>query len=123
YRSIATDKAVFPRGCLAFVKTKMPFLRGQAISDQNFDSFALDQDTGGAIRSAGRTDVFAGTGPEAELLAGRTNAEGRLYYIFVKEPAAVSSSDGQAGTSVARSAASPKYPTLYQGSGRKYRDD
>jgi membrane-bound lytic murein transglycosylase A len=127
YRSIATDKAVFPRGCLAFVKTTMPFLRGQAISVQNFHSFALDQDTGGAIRSAGRTDIFAGTGPEAELLAGRTNAEGKLYYIFVKEPAPVVSSDGQspAGSKkpVARSAANPRSPTLYQGSGRRYRDD
>jgi membrane-bound lytic murein transglycosylase A len=55
------------------------------LSYRKFESFALDQDTGGAIRSAGRADIFVGTGPEAEILAGRTQAEGRLYYIFVKD--------------------------------------
>jgi membrane-bound lytic murein transglycosylase A len=86
YRSIATDKSVFPRGCLSFMKTNVPtFKQGGILSYRKFESFALDQDTGGAIRSAGRADIFVGTGPEAEILAGRTQAEGRLYYIFVKD--------------------------------------
>ena len=38
----------------------------------------------GAIRAAGRCDVFMGTGPEVGELAGRTLAEGKLFYIFVK---------------------------------------
>ena len=44
----------------------------------------VDQDTGGAIRAAGRSDIFMGMGPKAETLAGRTLAEGRLYYFFLK---------------------------------------
>jgi len=96
YRSIATDKTVFPRGCIGFVKTTVPFLRdNRTVSYQKFRSFALDQDTGGAIRSAGRADLFIGTGPVAEFLAGRTQAEGNLYYIFVKAPAELSSLDAE----------------------------
>ena len=49
-----------------------------------FYSYALDQDTGGAIRSAGRCDIYMGVGPEAMLLAGRTRAEGKLYYLAIK---------------------------------------
>lgn len=78
YATIATDKAVFPAGATAFLKTSLPD-RG------DYAGFALDQDTGGAIRSAGRADLFIGTGPEAERLAGTIGSEGRLYYLFVKE--------------------------------------
>jgi len=99
YRSIATDKTVFPRGCVAFVRTTVPFLRdSRIVSYRKFRSFALDQDTGGAIRSAGRADLFIGTGPEAEFLAGRTKAEGNLYYVFAKEPAELSSLDAEPPT-------------------------
>ena len=48
------------------------------------DGFALDHDRGSAIRLAGRADVYMGIGPRAELLAGHTMSEGRLYYVFVK---------------------------------------
>jgi membrane-bound lytic murein transglycosylase A len=71
-RSIATDKAVFPRAAMAYVVSEP--MRG----------FALDQDTGGAIRSAGRCDLFLGSGPEAESRAGRLHHVGRLYYVFAK---------------------------------------
>jgi membrane-bound lytic murein transglycosylase A len=86
-RSIATDKAVFPRAALAFADTQIPVRtpdgRYQAAP---FKQFVLDQDTGGAIRSAGRTDIFFGTGPEAEDIAGHTQYEGKLFYVFLKEP-------------------------------------
>ena len=36
------------------------------------------------IRSAGRCDVYMGVGDDALLLAGRTRAEGKLYYLAVK---------------------------------------
>jgi membrane-bound lytic murein transglycosylase A len=81
--SLATDKAVFPAGALAFLRTTLP-------GEGAVSRFALDQDTGGAIRSAGRADYFIGTGPEAEALAGTIGAEGRLYYLFLK-------ADGGAG--------------------------
>jgi membrane-bound lytic murein transglycosylase A len=83
--SIATDKAVFPRAALAFAVTSIP---QSSVAPQAFSSFLLDQDTGGAIRSAGRCDIFYGSGPDAELRAGHTQNEGRLYYVFVKETGA-----------------------------------
>ena len=85
-RTIATDKGVFPRGGVAFAVTKLPAMNGgKREGDRPFTQFILDQDTGGGIRSAGRADIFLGTGPEAEATAGTVADEGRLYYIFVKE--------------------------------------
>lgn len=84
YRTIATDKAVFPRGALSFVNTKVPAPYDGDLVNAPFASFVLDQDTGGAIRAAGRCDIFFGTGSEAQGLAGRTYAEGQLYYVFLK---------------------------------------
>jgi membrane-bound lytic murein transglycosylase A len=85
FRSVATDKQVFPRACLAFVNTTLPMAYEGSVVQAPFASFALDQDTGGAIRAAGRCDVFMGIGPAAEAVAGRTGAEGTLYYVFVRE--------------------------------------
>lgn len=85
-RTIATDKGVFPRGAIAFADTMKPNLSEVgAIEKRPFRSFVLDQDTGGAIRSAGRCDLFMGTGPDAERLAGHTRSEGKLYYLFLKD--------------------------------------
>ncbi len=86
YRSIATDKKVFPRACLAFVKTTLPVAAaGGQVAQQPYAGFACDQDTGGAIRAAGKCDIYMGVGSQAEALAGRTAAEGKLYYIFIKQ--------------------------------------
>ncbi len=81
YRTLATDKKVFPRGGITFSETVVPDLSGAM---QPYTSFGVDQDTGGAIRSAGRADIFLGTGPEAERIAGGTHAEGRLYYLYLR---------------------------------------
>jgi membrane-bound lytic murein transglycosylase A len=86
WHTIATDRNrkddVFPRAGIAFVKSKIAKTPGGPANE--FGGFVCDQDRGGAIRSAGRADIFLGTGPEAELLAGQTKAEGRLYYVFLK---------------------------------------
>jgi membrane-bound lytic murein transglycosylase A len=85
HRTIATDKSVFPRGLIAYCVTKVPQMRTRdQVTMEPFYSFALDQDTGGAIRSAGRCDIYMGVGDDALLLAGRTRAEGKLYYLAVK---------------------------------------
>ncbi|MEN6422249.1 MAG: MltA domain-containing protein [Smithella sp.] len=73
-RTIATDKSINPRAMFAFAAVDLDAPVG----------FALDQDTGGAIRAAGRCDVYMGVGEQAGELAGRTYREGRLYYLFVK---------------------------------------
>ena len=46
----------------------------------------LDQDTGGAIRAAGRYDIYFGVGDAAERIAGGQYAGGELNYLAVKEP-------------------------------------
>jgi membrane-bound lytic murein transglycosylase A len=85
YRTVATDKTIFPRGLLAYVVTKTPKMQAKdKVSLEPFYSFVLDQDAGIAIRAAGRSDIYMGVGPEALLLAGRTRSEGKLYYLAVK---------------------------------------
>ncbi len=81
--SIATDKSVYPRAAMAMVVADIPITSAQ--DDGLVHQFALDQDTGGAIRAAGRCDVYMGVGPAAEARAGRTLAEGDLYYVFAKQ--------------------------------------
>ncbi len=83
-RTIATDKSIFPRACLAFISTTLPRASGGQITNQLYSGFALDQDTGGAIRAAGRCDIYMGVGDSAGKLAGHTYQEGKLYYLFLK---------------------------------------
>jgi len=83
-RTIATDKTVYPRACLAFVQAALPRRVGDRVVALPYEGFALDQDTGGAIRAPGRCDIYIGVGDEAGDLAGRTQTEGRLYYLFLK---------------------------------------
>ncbi len=83
-RTIATDKSIFPRGCLSFISTNLPQLRGTSVLTQPYTGFVLDQDTGGAIRAPGRCDIYMGQGDTAGELAGRTYQEGKLYYLFLK---------------------------------------
>ncbi|HOA72750.1 MAG TPA: MltA domain-containing protein [Phycisphaerae bacterium] len=85
YYSIATDKDIYPRACVSYMMTHLPARTSDGrITNHQYAGFAMDQDAGGAIRAAGRCDVFLGTGPEVGELAGRTYSEGQLYYIFVK---------------------------------------
>jgi membrane-bound lytic murein transglycosylase A len=88
YYSLATDKQVFPRACLGYVETALPTPQSGSAQPADYAGFMLDQDTGGAIRAAGRADIYLGIGASAEALAGRTGAEGKLYYLFVAEPSA-----------------------------------
>jgi membrane-bound lytic murein transglycosylase A len=90
-RSIATDKSIYPRACIALVKTRLPRPVGTEVSKRPYIGFALDQDTGGAIRAPGRCDVYMGVGEQAEKMAGQVYEEGKLYYIFVKPELMVSS--------------------------------
>jgi membrane-bound lytic murein transglycosylase A len=82
-RSVATDKTLFPRAALVWVEAEVPASIDGA--PEPFRRFLFDQDTGGAIRSAGRADLYLGIGREAEGRAGRTRSEGQLYYFFAKE--------------------------------------
>jgi membrane-bound lytic murein transglycosylase A len=86
-RSIATDSQLHPRGGLAFLETTRPRLdqNGQPVGQDPLRRWVLNQDTGGAIKGAGRTDLFCGTGEEAEQLAGHMKQPGKLYFLVKKK--------------------------------------
>jgi membrane-bound lytic murein transglycosylase A len=85
YRTVATDKSIFPRASLTYITTSLPQEKNGRIVTQLYSGFALDQDTGGAIRAPGRCDVYMGVGDTAGQMAGQTYQEGRLYYLFLKQ--------------------------------------
>ncbi len=87
-RSIATDKKVFPAGGLAFAvieprkakKTWKFWEKGKSGTRKSF--FVLDQDTGSAIQSPARADVYFGIGDQPMYEAGNLNTYGQLYYFL-----------------------------------------
>jgi len=86
-RSVALDSKIFPKGALGFVVCQKPLVndQGDIIGWNKFYRFVVNQDTGGAIKGAGRADIFWGSGPYAELTAGHLRHEGDLY-ILIKKP-------------------------------------
>ena len=85
-RSIATDATLFPKGALAFIRLKKPVTDedGVIVSWEPFSRFVLNQDTGGAIKGAGRADLFCGRGRDAEIMAGHLKEKGQLYFLVKK---------------------------------------
>ena len=83
-RSIATDKKYMPGGSLVFVTGQQRQREGEPVP---FSAFAIDQDTGGAIRE-NHIDFFQGAGPDAEEKAGLLKDDhGRVYLILLREDA------------------------------------
>ncbi|ARV62990.1 murein transglycosylase [Nostocales cyanobacterium HT-58-2] len=85
-RSIATDKSLMPPGALALIRAPFPFVNhvtGQ-MEHRIVSRYVFDQDTGGAIKGAGRVDYFLGSGQVAGDRAGVTVAHGQLYYLLLK---------------------------------------
>ncbi len=88
-RSIALDRRIFPPAALCFIETKIPFVDGvgKIYSWNDSNRFTLNQDTGGAIRGAGRADLFWGNGAYAEIAAGHMQHRGDLYFLVLKPTA------------------------------------
>ena len=84
-RSIATDKSLMPPGALALIRAPFPYLnKSNKIEHRLVSRYVLDQDTGGAIKGAGRVDYFLGTGESAGERAGLTVSNGQLFYLLLK---------------------------------------
>ena len=83
-RSVALDSKIFPKGALGFISCQKPTVtdQGDIIGWTQFSRFVLNQDTGGAIRGAGRADIFWGSGSYAELAAGHLKHDGDLYILI-----------------------------------------
>ncbi len=85
-RSVALDDDLFPKGALCFISTRKPVVQDGRIERwTDMSRFVVNQDTGGAIRGAGRADLFWGRGPYAETAAGHMKHEGELY-VLLKKP-------------------------------------
>ncbi|MAX27529.1 MAG: murein transglycosylase [Phycisphaeraceae bacterium] len=79
--TLATDKSIFPRGAVTLIHVPMTGIDGKLRSQLRL---MADQDTGGAIRAPGRSDIYYGVGQVARMQAGYQLAEGQLYYFFLK---------------------------------------
>ncbi|HVO29366.1 MAG TPA: murein transglycosylase A, partial [bacterium] len=90
-RSIATDARLFPQGALAYVDTTRPVPMPASVGSAGVYAtaplrrFVLNQDTGGAIKGAGRADFFWGKGEDAAFAAGNMKQPGRLIFFVPKE--------------------------------------
>lgn len=84
-RSMALDWRIFPAAALGFIQTQTPVIDGAGRIDRFADTarFALNQDTGGAIRGPGRADLFWGNGPYAQIAAGHMQNHGDLYLLVL----------------------------------------
>ncbi len=80
-RSIATDKSMMPPAALAVLVTQIP---NSNLQKEWVSRYVLDQDTGSAIKGAGRVDIFMGTGKLAGDRAGLMSDDGQLYYLLLK---------------------------------------
>ena len=84
-RSIATDKSIMPPGALALIHAEIPYPNVKGEMEQRLVSrYVLDQDTGSAIKGAGRVDYFMGTGKVAGDRSAVTVGKGQLYYLLLK---------------------------------------
>jgi len=81
-RSIAIDQEVLPWQTLYFLESTLPTIARQ--TPDNFSSFMLAQDSGAAIKGAGRVDVFWGNGEKAKDIASHMKERGRLYFLIKK---------------------------------------
>lgn len=87
-RSIAVDPAFIPLGTIAFFTTTSPQAdeQGRLLGHFPNSRFALCMDTGGAIKSPGRVDIYVGHGKQATLTARNQWADGKLYILVKKVP-------------------------------------
>ncbi|MBF0160881.1 MAG: murein transglycosylase A [Magnetococcales bacterium] len=88
-RSIATDHRLFPKGAPAILATTAPVFAGDGKTVTGWQPdlrWVVNQDTGGAIRGAGRVDLFTGFGENMEYRAGvMKQANSQLYFIAPAE--------------------------------------
>ncbi len=88
-RSVATDPAVYPKGALLYVETRLPVVddTGALAGWRPVRRFVVNQDAGAAIRGPGRADLYFGTGAAAGARAGYMQSEGRLYLLMKRRSA------------------------------------
>ena len=88
-RTLAIDSSLFPLGALGYLKFKKPHYADKNVevptSYNEASRLVLAQDTGGAIKSAGRADLFWGQGEKSLRYAGTMRHDANLWFLFPKK--------------------------------------
>ena len=86
FRSIATDRRLFPKGALCFMQAQLPDkININPLKEwEKACFFVLNQDTGGAIKGPARADLFCGNSNYAQFTAGHMNKYGKLFFLVLK---------------------------------------
>lgn len=87
-RSIACDPAAIPLGAVTFFTTVSPQTDkdGKLLGQFPNSRFAVCMDTGGAIKSPGRIDIYVGHGKQAAAMAPLQWNDGKLWVLIKKVP-------------------------------------
>jgi membrane-bound lytic murein transglycosylase A len=87
-RTLAIDSSLFPLGALGYLSFQKPFYADESVqvptSYEETSRLILAQDTGGAIKSTGRADLFWGEGDEALRYAGTMRHSAKLWFLIPK---------------------------------------
>ncbi len=85
-RSLALDKKCFPVPMVGFLETEAPYFddAGKLAGWQPLHRFVVNQDSGAAIKGAGRVDLFFGSNGYAEKAAGVMKQPGKLFFLLLK---------------------------------------
>lgn len=83
-RSIAIDKSALPMAMVGYLICQKPIIddNNTIIDWTPLQRFVLPQDSGSAIKGAGRVDLFWGNGKYAEIAAGAMKEKGKLYFLL-----------------------------------------
>ena len=86
-RSVALDHQCFPPGVIGILKSRTPVFNqmDEIIGWGPLQRFVVNQDSGSAIKGAGRVDLFFGSGPRARTTAGIMKHPGQLYFLVKKK--------------------------------------
>lgn len=74
--SIAVDRTALPLGAPVFVATTDP------VTNTPMNILTIAQDTGAGLAGADEADVFFGSGPDAQQIAGSMHQSGQLYILL-----------------------------------------
>ena len=86
-RSVAIDHSIFPTGAFGYLISRRPVLANDGSIDhwEQFSRFVLPQDSGSAIKGAGRIDLFWGAGNYARTAANHMKEKGQYYFLIKKQ--------------------------------------
>ncbi len=82
-RSAAIDSRIYPYGTPIWIEAKLPHIKGYS-KGEKYNRMVIGQDRGGAIKGAGRLDLFFGRGRRAESVSGAFNVLGDMYVLYPK---------------------------------------